>query len=73
MVLITFPDPQVEKKALGFLARRFSLTTWATGETLVPETALAAMAAEGITFTVQGRPSYEQRLQTLRNSSPGSV
>jgi hypothetical protein len=36
MVVIKFSDAEVEKKALGFLARRFPLKSWATGETLVP-------------------------------------
>jgi hypothetical protein len=61
MVLIRFTDPQVEKKALGFLARRFSLKTWASCETLVPEAALEALKAEGIGFTVEGKAAYDRR------------
>jgi hypothetical protein len=73
MVLIRFPSLDVEKKALGFLARRYSMKTFASGQTLVPESALGAMAAEGITFTVEGRAAYEQRIPTVRNPTPTSV
>ena len=69
MVLIRFPDPETEKKALGYLAGRFSGKTWANGETLVPETALAHLAAEGIRFSVEGRPNYETTYAPVRNSA----
>lgn len=55
MVLISFPDTKMERKALGFLAKRFPLTRWASGQTLVPEPAMTALATEGIVFTVEGR------------------
>jgi hypothetical protein len=48
MVRIHFPNSDVERKALGFLVGRFSFKTWSNGETLVPESALAALAVEGI-------------------------
>lgn len=67
MVVISFPDAKTEKNALGFLAKRFPLTTWASGLTSVPEPAMSALAAEGITFTVEGRAAYEQRIPALRN------
>ncbi len=60
MILIRFTDPQMERRGLGWLAGRFSGRTWKSGETLVPEEALAHLAAEGITFTVAGRPSYQK-------------
>jgi hypothetical protein len=52
MILIRFPDPQIERRALGFLARRFPLKSWAGGDTLIPESALAALSDAGIPFTV---------------------
>jgi hypothetical protein len=41
MVIIRFPDPDTEKRALGFLAGRFSGKSFASGETVFPEAALA--------------------------------
>ena len=52
MVIVQFPDPQSERRALGYLAGRFSGKTWANGDTMIPEEALAHLAAEGIEFTV---------------------
>ena len=66
MIIIRFPDAETEKRALGFLATRFPGKTWSTGETLVPEAALAHLAQEGIRFTVEGPASYEQ-LASVRN------
>jgi hypothetical protein len=73
MIVIKFSDPQIEKKAIGFLARRFPLKTSATGETVVPEAALAALANEGISFTVQGRAAYGQRIPAIRNPDSAAV
>jgi len=73
MIIIKFGDAETEKRALGFLARRFSCKSWANGDTLVPEAALAALANEGISFTVQGRAAYEQRIPTIRNTAPTPV
>lgn len=73
MVLIRFPSLDVERRALGFLARRFTFKSWDTGQTLVPEAALGALAAEGLTFTVEGRPAYEQRIPAIRNSASSAV
>jgi hypothetical protein len=60
MIRIRFPDAKAERRALGYLVGRFSFRSWANGETLVPETALAAMAVEGIPFVVEGPASYER-------------
>jgi len=54
MILVRFPNSESERRALGFLAGRFSFKTWATREALVPENALAFLATEGISFTVEG-------------------
>ena len=57
-IRIRFNDSDTETEALGFLAGRFSFRSWETGETLVPETALAALANEGISYIVVGPPNY---------------
>ena len=54
MILVRFPNAESERRALGFLAGRFSFKTWATGEVLVPESALAFLATENISFVVEG-------------------
>jgi hypothetical protein len=67
VAIIRFPDAETEKRALGFLARRFPGKSYATGETVVPETALTHLALEGIKFTVEGTATYE-RLTPLRDT-----
>ena len=59
MVVITFPDKKTQTKALGFLLGRFSGTVLKSGEHIVPEAALAALAQRDIVFTVHGKASYE--------------
>jgi hypothetical protein len=54
VIRIRFPDAATERRALGFLAGRFSFKCWADGETLVPSAALSAMALPGIPFSVLG-------------------
>ncbi len=73
MIRIRFVHKKNEKRALGFLARRFSFKTFATGESIVPETALGALASEGISFTVEGPATYEQLVSTFRNASSRAV
>jgi hypothetical protein len=73
MVIIHFPDPAMERRALGYLLGRFSGKTWANGETMVPEEALAHLAAQGIEFSVKGRPSYERGYAPVPDSSAAAV
>jgi hypothetical protein len=54
MIIIRFPNVDMERRALGFLAGRFSFTTWDTGATAVPPQALGVLASEGIAFVVEG-------------------
>jgi hypothetical protein len=54
MVTITFPDRETEKRALAFLLGRFSGRVLKSGEHLVPEAALEALADQNIPFTVSG-------------------
>jgi len=53
MVTITFPDRETEKRALAFLLGRFSGRVLSSGEHLVPEAALEALADQNILFTVE--------------------
>ena len=69
MVTITFPDRETEKRALGFLLGRFSGRVMKTGEHLVPEAALEALADQNIPFTVKGKATYEQQVAALRGDA----
>jgi predicted N-acetyltransferase YhbS len=69
-VRIRFNDSDMETLALGYLAGRFSFRTWETGETLVPEAALAALTKKGYSYIVLGPPTYAQTVPpALRTSS----
>ena len=73
MVTITFPDRETEKRALGFLVGRFSGRVLRTGEHIIPEAALEALADQNIPFTVQGKTTYEQQVAAIRGAAPPSV
>jgi hypothetical protein len=60
MITITFPDRATEKRALGFLLGRFSGRVLNSGEHLVPEAALEALADQNIPFTVKGKATYDR-------------
>lgn len=73
MIRIRFTDHQAERRALGYLAGRFSFKSWVTGEMIVPEPALGCMAREGISFTVIGPATYEQLIPSVRNPPASAV
>ena len=73
MITITFPDVETEKRALGFLLGRFSGRVLKSGEHLVPEAALEALANQNIPFFVEGKSTYEQQTSSLRDSSPAAI
>jgi hypothetical protein len=74
MIIIRFPDVASERRALGWLAGRYSFKTWSNGETLVPNAALPAMAVEGIRFIVEGPATYERLIPaTLRDPAASPV
>ena len=73
MVVITFPDKETQKKAVGFLLGRFSGKVLKTGEHIVPEAALAALAEQNISFTVHGKASYEKQIAALRSTASGAI
>jgi hypothetical protein len=72
MVIIRFADLDTKRRALGYIARRFSGKSWATGEVMVPEAALASLASESFQFTVEGPATYE-RLTSLRDTPATAV
>ncbi len=73
MITITFPSREVEKKALAFLLGRFSGRVLKSGEHLVPEAALEALANQNIPFIVQGKATYEQQIATIRDIAPATI
>jgi hypothetical protein len=73
MVTITFLDRATERKGLAFLLGRFSGRVLKTGEHLVPEAALEALASQNIPFTVKGTASYEQQVAAIRGAAPAPV
>jgi len=60
MVTIKFPDRETQDEAVGFLASHFSGRLLGSGEVIVPEEALGALANENFSFTVIGKTTYEQ-------------
>lgn len=73
MITITFPNRETEAEALGFLLGRFSGRVLKTGEVIVPESALPALAIEGYKFTVLGRTTYEQHFASLRDIAAPTI
>ena len=73
MIRIRFPDPASERRALGYLAGRYSFKSWADGVTLVPDHALSSLAREGIAFLVEGPATYEQIVPALRTPPAPAV
>jgi hypothetical protein len=73
MIVIRFPDEDAKRRALGYLAGRFSFKSWATGEMIVPEFALPYLATEGIPFSVEGPASYERIVSAVRNPPASAI
>jgi hypothetical protein len=73
MIRIRFTDEASKRRALGYLAGRFSFKSWATGEMLVPDYALPCLAQEGISFVVEGPATYEQLIPSVRNPPASAV
>ena len=65
MVTILFPDCETEKQALAFLLGR----VLRSGEHLVPDSALEALADQNIPFTVKGKTTYEEQVAAIRGSA----
>jgi hypothetical protein len=73
MVILRFDNGEEERRALGWLAGRFSFKTWENGELMVHEAVLPYLAHEGISFKVQGPATYEHFRPSIRGSAPASV
>ena len=73
MIMITFPDRDTEKRGLALLFGRFSGRVLRSGVHLVPEAALEALVDQNISFTVQGKATYEQHVAALRGAPNPSV
>ena len=73
MVTIKFRDRKTEKRALAFLLGRFSGRVLRSGEHLVPDAALEALADQNIPFTVKGKTTYAEQMAAIRSASPASV
>ncbi len=73
MITVVFPDRETEKRALAFLLGRYSGRVLRSGEHMVPEAALEALANENIPFTVKGKATYEQQMAALRGAATPSV
>ena len=72
MVAIKFTDRQAQKRAIGFLAGQFSGRVLRSGEVLVPEAALEALAEENFSFTVLGKATYDQ-MAAIRGDAASPV
>jgi hypothetical protein len=73
MIIITFPDLEYKRRALGFLSGRFPFKSWANGDMMVPEEALSHLTLEGIQYTVEGPATYEHRIPAVRDPSAPAV
>jgi hypothetical protein len=68
MIVIRFPNIDSKRRALGYLAGRYSFTTYKTGEMLVPQAALGELAVQGIQFSVEGPATYGQSIPAVRSA-----
>ena len=73
MVTITFPDREAEKRALAYLIGRFSGRVLRSGEHIVLEAALEALADQIIPFAVRGKTTYEQQIAAPRGAASAPV
>ena len=73
MVIIRFDDKTAERQALGWLAGRFAFKTWANGDLMIHEDALAFLAREGMPFKVEGPATYAHSIPAVRNSTAAAV
>ncbi len=67
MVIIHFEDAEMEKRAMDFLAGRYSFKTWSNGDLMLPAAALGELAAQGIGFfggSKNGSSSDSTRLRS---------
>ena len=73
MIIITFPDLESKRRALGYLSGKFPFKSWANGEMMVSEEAESHLIREGIDHTVEGPASYEHLIPAVRDPSAPAV
>ena len=73
LIRIRFPDHESKRRTLGYLAGRFSFTSYATGEVLVVEPVLPALAVEGIPFIAEGPATYAEAIPAFRGLAANQV
>lgn len=73
MVILRFDNGNEERRALGWLAGRFSFKSWDNGDLMVHETVLPYLAREGIPFKVQGQATYEHFRPAIRGAAATPV
>ena len=73
MITVEFADREAERRALSYLLGRFSGRILKSGEHLLPEAALEALADQNIPFTVKGKTTYEQQLAAVRGSAAAPI
>ncbi len=73
MVILRFDNSDEERRALGWLAGRFSFKTWDNGDLMLHEAVLPYLAREGISFKVQGPATYEHFRPAIRDTAAAPV
>jgi hypothetical protein len=73
MIIVRFDDQETEKRAIGWLAGRFSFKTWANGDLMLHERVLPHLARQGLSFKVHGPATYEHFAPAVRNPDPAVV
>jgi hypothetical protein len=71
--VLTFRYYQIRNSPLALLLGRFSGRVLRSGEHIIPEAALEALADQNISFSVIGRTTYEQPMAAIRGPAPTSV
>jgi len=73
MVILRFDTADEERRALGWLAGRFSFRTWDNGDLMLHEGVLPYLDREGMSFRVHGQATYEHFRPGIRDSAPASA
>ena len=73
MIIITFPNLETKRRALGYLSGKFPFKSWANGEMMVPEEAESCLTREGIDHTALGPATYEHLIPAVRDPSAPAV
>jgi hypothetical protein len=69
MIRFRFLESAAKRRGLGDLAGPFPVTSWATGEMLVPESVLGYLAVEGIPFMVEELATRAENRSSAKNGT----